>query len=514
MPPFLRLKIVCIGLEQNEDDPQIVFESINGTGVRLDGVDLIRNYLMMDKDPATQDELYKKYWQPIEDALTKESVIKSFIEHYLRIYDGLDVSKDAFYSMFKAHSKKRFKKDIVGLMHDICEYAKIYKVFVDKEFRFATPNATLQQKEILKYKIELITKLKFGVSYPFIMRIARDFEEDRLDFENFNSILEILISYHVRRQVCEMQSNALNKVMYVLYDEIKDSVSAESLKMALGSKIGKEMFPDDERIKSKFGECDAYTLNACKLILSEIEKSFYGKHSEKYPNLETCTIEHFYPQTPTEEWRKLVGDEYELLENMHIDTFGNLSLSIQNPKLGNKPFEEKLTIINELDGDKLYLNEYFTNQDTWGIAEIQERSVYLADRFCKVDIFRDLPKECRQKTIPLTLDDNLTHHRFSEVKFPTGRARVKTALELAKAVIDYLYQNHREKFEKYLDDAPACIEWNSAKAKTRDKNGSVSLEYKNGGFYFVSNASLESVGSALKKLIKGCGLNPQSFIVE
>ncbi|GAA7502207.1 hypothetical protein HpBHB25_01080 [Helicobacter pylori] len=55
---FLRLKIVAIGLELGEDDPQVVFESINATGVQLKGLDLIRNYLMMGENSDRQKHLY------------------------------------------------------------------------------------------------------------------------------------------------------------------------------------------------------------------------------------------------------------------------------------------------------------------------------------------------------------------------------------------------------------------------------------------------------------------------
>lgn len=58
-----KLQVVGISLKSGEDDPQIIFESINSTGVALTNTDLIRNFLLMgDQD---QDKLFEEYWLPI-----------------------------------------------------------------------------------------------------------------------------------------------------------------------------------------------------------------------------------------------------------------------------------------------------------------------------------------------------------------------------------------------------------------------------------------------------------------
>ena len=58
-------KIVWIQLDKKED-PQQVFESINSTGVNLTAADLIRNFVLMNKDNETQTRIYEDYWSKIE----------------------------------------------------------------------------------------------------------------------------------------------------------------------------------------------------------------------------------------------------------------------------------------------------------------------------------------------------------------------------------------------------------------------------------------------------------------
>ncbi len=147
---------------------------------------------------------------------------------------------------------------------------------------------------------------------------------------------------------------------------------------------------------------------------------------------------------------------------------------------------------------------------------MKARSGYLADQFCQVGLFKDLPKEYRTRELHKTLDDDLTKHNLQSVKLPDGQRRmVRNAKELASAVIDYLLENAREAFESYTDDeSQRYICWDKAKAQLRDRDGTLVAPFEKYGFYFVSNASYQTTGSNLKDLILGCDLNPRDFIVE
>ncbi len=507
---FLRLKIVAIGLELDEDDPQVVFESINATGVQLKGLDLIRNYLMMEENSDRQKHLYDTYWVPLEDWLGERD-LNDFIKTYLRIYfeDRLKEGEREVYYALKAHHREKFPNDIQGLMSDMREYGRIYQIFLDRDHYFLH-RGDPQQLANLRLHVKDLVKIQFGVAKPFILRCARDFEEGKLDYENFCEILQILISYFVRRSVCGDLTAALNKVLYILYRQL-ENVSADALKRYLGKSVGQAAFPNDDRIKATFAVRNAHAANqVCKFILLEIEKL----NNAEPPKEENLEVEHFYPKTPTQEWRDRVGD-YFTFEQDCLNNFGNLTLSGQNQKLGNKPYEAKIALMEEYSS--LHLNDYFINNtDSWGIEEVKARSGYLADQFCQVGLFKDLPKEYRAREINKTLDDDLTSHNLQSVKLPNQqRKTTRNAKELARAVIDYLLENAREAFESYTDDEyQRYICWDKAKAQLRDRDGTLVVPFEKYGFYFVSNASYQTVGSNLRDLILGCELNPRDFIVE
>ncbi|GAA9890350.1 DUF262 domain-containing protein [Helicobacter pylori] len=505
---FLRLKIVAIGLELGEDDPQVVFESINATGVQLKGLDLIRNYLMMGENSDNQNRLYNTYWVPLEDWLGERD-LNDFIKTYLRIYLEKKLSegeREVYYAL-KDHHRENFPNDIQGLMSDMREYGRIYQIFLDRDHYFLH-RGDPQQLANLRLRIKDLVKIKFGVAKPFILRCARDFEEGKLDYENFCEILQILISYFVRRSVCGELTAALNKVLYSLYRQL-ENVSADALKRYLGKSVGQMAFPNDDKIKAAFLVRNAYAANqVCKFILLEIEKL----SNAEPPKEENLEVEHFYPKTPTQEWRDRVGD-YFTFEQDYLNNFGNLTLSGQNQRLGNKSYEAKIALMEEYSS--LHLNDYFINNThSWGIEEVKARSGYLADQFCQVGLFKDLPKEYRTRELHKTLDDDLTNHNLQSVKLPNGQRRMaRNAKELASAVIDYLLENAREAFESYTDEEPRYICWDKAKAQLRDRDGTLVVPFEKYGFYFVSNASYQTVGSNLRDLILGCELNPRDFIV-
>ncbi|GAA8083802.1 DUF262 domain-containing protein [Helicobacter pylori] len=507
---FLRLKIVAIGLDPREDDPQVVFESINATGVQLKGLDLIRNYLMMGENSDQQKHLYETYWVPLENWLGEKD-LNEFIKTYLRIYfeDKVKEKEREVYYTLKAHHGKNFPNDIQGLMSDMREYGRIYQIFLDRD-HYCLERGDPQQLANLRLRVKDLLKIKFGVAKPFVLRCTRDFEEGKLDYENFHEILQILISYFVRRSVCGDSTPTLTRVLYSLYRQLEENVSAVALKRYLGKSVGQMVFPNDDRIKAAFAVRNAYSANqACKFILLEIEKL----SNAEPPKEENLEVEHFYPKTPTQEWRDMVGD-YFTFEQDYLNNFGNLTLSGQNQKLGNKPYEAKIELMEQYSS--LHLNDYFINNtDSWGIEEVKARSEYLADRFCQVGLFKDLPKEYRTREISKTLDDDLTSHNLQSVRLPNQqRQMARNAKELASAVIDYLLENAREAFESYTDDeSPRYICWDKTKAQLRDRDGTLVVPFEKYGFYFVSNASYQTVGSNLRDLILGCELNPRDFIV-
>ncbi len=508
---FSQLQISMIELEQSKgDDPQLVFERINATGIHLKGLDLIRNFLMMELSPNEQERIFN-YWAGIENLLgnekDSEKIISKFISVYLRIYYGKSLKDDEkdIYNKFKQLRKNNFYNDSEKILKDMLKFARIYKMITDKNFSWEYVNEISREKRILCKKISLIDYLQFGTAYPFLMRLIDNFEISRLDFKNFNGILDLLISYFVRRAICSVATNALNDVLYSAYSKLNENISVESVAKYLGQKSGNEVFPNAVMLKLNFLNSAIFkSKKVVSLVLYEIEKL----DNHEVPTLESLNIEHFYPQTPTKEWREMLGDEWNSLEQNYIDTFGNLTLtdSALNSKLSNKPFEEKVCLY--VNKGSLHLNKYFCRCNKWNIDEIKKRAEWLFDKFNEVEIFRDIEDEFRQIPDKITLIDDWTGLKPRFLKLPDGSEKsVSSVRDTVKAIIEYLIENHSDELDTALKQGFEFIEF----GEVENKDGAVVERF--GEFTFVRNASASSLRSAMKKLVETCDLEPDEFEV-
>ena len=83
-----KLVVVDIALSRDQDNPQLIFESMNSTGKELSQADLIRNFILMGLEPKLQTRLYEEYWRPMELDFGQEAYgtqFDSFMRHYLTV---------------------------------------------------------------------------------------------------------------------------------------------------------------------------------------------------------------------------------------------------------------------------------------------------------------------------------------------------------------------------------------------------------------------------------------------
>lgn len=373
---FKKLFIVHIALNRRDDNPQLIFESINSTGVSLSQSDLIRNFLLMDKESDEQVELFEKYWFKIEENLTSEN-ISNFVRDYLTVKQNKIPNKDDTYEAFKIFvlSGNIQTKELLA---ELLEYSKIYKTFL------------FPHNEIYAQNLKNLKQLKIGVVYPFLLSMIDSFNKNLINEKDLLAVLDILESYIIRRMVCNKPTNALNKVFASFFSDILEipNFSYENFSKyfatVLFSKKGSAIFPTDEEFKADFTSRDAYNLKNIKFILLRLE----NKDNNEKVDIATLSIEHFMPQALTNSWKAKLGDKYQFIHDKYLHNIGNLSLSGDNTQLGNKSFEEKKQILKEQS--RLKLNQYFINAANWDEQEINKRADAL---FEEAKILWQYPKE-------------------------------------------------------------------------------------------------------------------------
>ena len=366
------IEIVYIQLDKDtkSENPQLIFESLNSTGLNLLPSDLIRNYLLMNHDYEMQKNLYENYWLNIEKFLPN-SLISNFIRDYLTMKTGNIPIKDKVYDSFKEFCKKYSNFTEEGILEELVPYAKFYSWFI---------NCNCPDENINKH-LSQIQKSKATVVYPVLLSIFEDkYVYKKLDSEQLSRILQLFTSYLFRRSICDYPANALNKIFASLAKELEKWEAKdfyERISKFLLSKTGKGLFPRDEQFKAAFVKKDFYTSKLAKESLYQLE-SYLNK--EKI-DMEDIEIEHIMPQTLSPKWMVDLGNKYSEMHTEHIHTIGNLTLTGYNPELKNKSFFEKKVYYKN---SNISITRSLVEYESWNDVSIKLRAVQLFEDSKKI----------------------------------------------------------------------------------------------------------------------------------
>ena len=342
---FQKLTIVLINLDRGSDDPQLIFESLNSTGVDLTAGDLIRNYMLMDLLPKDQEFMYNKYWTKIED-LTQN--IPEFVRNYLIYKNKISVKRDDVYSVFKKFAASVYQNQKEPIAKDLLYFAKIYSILKQiSEYE----NAGIDKR------LKRLNKIEFSVCYPYLFDVFNDLSIGILDTNGVHEILWIIESYAFRKTLVDNTTQGLNKMFITLAKEIKKETLwkknyLEIFKYIILQKTVSQRFPNDEEFENALLYKEIYRLQSKnKNFLLESLENFNTSYTV---NIDDFSIEHIMPQKLTKKWKELLGNDWENIHKKYLHTLGNLSLTANNAKLSNKTFEQKQ--IGDFQSSKLALN--------------------------------------------------------------------------------------------------------------------------------------------------------------
>ncbi|MBD8069746.1 DUF262 domain-containing protein [Bacillus sp. PS06] len=431
-----KLIVVDISLDRDHDNPQLIFESLNSTGLDLSQADLIRNYVLMKLEPKEQEALYKNYWYPMEKSfgnLSESSLFDRFMRDYLTVKTGRIPKIRDVYSDFKEY----FERQNAGVDDVLKEVYQYSKYFVNLAFQ------TEKDQEI-NNTLKDINVLKVDVSYPFLLEVYDDYHKQRVSKNEFISILKLVESYVFRRAICGVPTNSLNKTFATLNKEIEKDNYLESVQAAFALKDSYKRFPNDEEFMKELTIKDVYNFRNRNYLLRKLEN--YKR--KEIVDIESYTIEHIMPQNKnlSAEWRKDLGDNWEEVQKTYLHTLGNLTLTRYNSELSDKPFREKRDMDGGFADSPLRLNKSLRKLDTWNSNEIENRAEELAERAVLVWEFPKLPEDTliKYKTKP-DGNDNVT---YTIDDFPELTGAMLDLFEQLRKRICNLDSSVREEFKK------------------------------------------------------------------
>lgn len=383
-----RLFVVDVALEKDKDNPQLIFESLNSTGLDLSQADLIRNYVLMGQELGIQTELYETYWFPMEQSYGNEYAGKFdwFMRDYLSVKTGRIPRIDRVYEEFKNYVQGgRAIKDIRGIVEDVYRFSNYYvQMVLHKE----SDGGLLQA-------FKNISRLKVDVSYPFLLSLYDDYATGILSRDDFVQIVTLVESYVFRRAICGIPTNSLNKTFATLHKSIDKDAYLESVQAAFQLMETYKRFPADTEFENEIIGKDVYNFRSRNYLLGKLE-NFKRKETV---NVDEYTIEHVMPQNPDlrPEWRQMLGEQWKEIQARYLHTLGNLTLTGYNSELSDRPFGEKKSIKGGFNDSPLRLNEYLRSADAWNEEQIVNRALTLAEKAKEVWAAPNLPAQILDK---------------------------------------------------------------------------------------------------------------------
>lgn len=368
-----KLVVVDIALSREQDNPQLIFESMNSTGRELSQADLIRNFILMGLEPTLQTRLYDQYWRPMETAFGQEAYtthFDSFMRHYLTVKTG-DIPKlDAVYDAFKGHARSPAAAEagIDLLVKDIRDYARYYCAMA----LGAEPDPDL------KLAFQDLRELKVDVAYPFLLELYHDYMAGTLAKADLLEAVRLIEAYVFRRAICMIPTNSLNKTFSTFTKALKKDRYLESIKAHLLLLPSYRRFPSDEEFRRDLQIRDLYHFRSRSYWL----RRFENHDRKERVQIDEYTIEHIMPQNEdlSAEWRAALGEDWQRIHGQYLHTLGNLTLTGYNSEYSNRPFAEKRDMTGGFRHSPIRLNQGLAAVDSWNEQTIRSRAQKLADQ--------------------------------------------------------------------------------------------------------------------------------------
>ena len=369
-----KLLIIFVALEHNIDNPQLIFESLNSTGLELSQADLIRNYILMGLEPEQQENLYSTYWQKIEKTFEEAGSLSfdKFIRDYLTVKTDKIPTFKNIYREFKIFSNEY--DDIASLVKDVFNFSRYFSCIAFGR----------EQNVDLKEALDTLSSMDYDVTYPFLLHLYKDYDNNLLSVDEFIEIIRYTESYLLRRLICNYPTPSLKKTFAKMYTDIDKDNYLQSYLVRLVLMKNYQKMPDNKEFGRNFRERDIYNLKGKNKMY--IFDKFENWNSKEKTPIQAYTIEHIMPQNPnlSQEWRDCLGPDWEEIQKTYLHTIGNLTLTGYNSELSDRPFEEKRDMEGGFKQSAIKLNVYLQDLQTWNEDEIKKRANHLIQEAYKI----------------------------------------------------------------------------------------------------------------------------------
>jgi len=478
-----RLALVTITLAPT-DNPYLVFESLNFKGHKLTEADLIRNYLFMRIPSDQQEALYQQYWLPMQDALGDD--LTEFVRHYL-MRSGAFVKQSEVYVTLK---NRLAQADVRETLKELATFAGYYA-------KLLTP--AQEPCKSLSAALEQFNRLDVTTVYPFLLNIYHDYARQALSEAAFVDVLRVLENYLLRRFVCGLATNQLNKIFPALYVQTQQQNAGEFVP-ALKRTLQGKGYPSNAQFRARLPTVKLYGqagLNQkARFLLETLEYSYPSKERVSL-NDPIIQIEHIMPQTLNDEWRAHLGANGSTVHDLYLHTLGNLTLTGYNKELSNDLFAAKR---QRFATSHLELNRYFKTVEQWRQADIEQRAAVLTERAVQCwPYFGDAAE-------PVADGNDVTGTKPESVTVLGQTLPVQKWRKVLSVTLETLAAAEPAKFANVLEQYPHYI--------ATSPQGFRGPKPLSNGYFIETNLSATSIQRFCQRAVETMGLPPEAWAVK
>ncbi|ANV85761.1 hypothetical protein AWQ21_14600 (plasmid) [Picosynechococcus sp. PCC 7003] len=432
-----KLMVVDIALDRKSDNPQLIFESMNSTGRELSQADLIRNFILMGLEPEQQTSLYENYWRRMELEFGQEaysSYFDSFMRYYLTVKLGeLPKKTDVYVTFKKLINSKTIDSNIINkTVEDLYRFSKYYcAIALGRE-----------TDKDLKSAFRDLRELKVDVCYPLLLELYADYQNKILSKNELLEATRLIESYVFRRAICSIPTNSLNKTFANFHKFLKKDRYLESIKARFLTLPSYRRFPNNEEFKRELKIRDLYNFRNRSYWLRRLE----NHNKKELVVVDEYTIEHIMPQNKklSDEWQKVLGENWQAIQAKWLHTLGNLTLTAYNSEYSDRPFPEKRDLTIEVDGgtakeigfkySPLSLNQGLGQIEEWTEDEIKHRAEKLSQKAIEVWVAPKLEQDVLD--VYQEKDTNNTNYSVNDHPHLLSGNIKKLFTEFRKQVLD------------------------------------------------------------------------------
>ena len=385
-----KLDIVFMSLEEY-DDAQIIFESINSTGLNLTQTDLIRNFLLMAENSETQKKLFERYWDKFEKILGIEE-LNEFFKYFTTYKSTVFTKEENIYNSYKEYFYDCEYITKEEAFKELEEYIEIYLRII-KPY---SESRIFYEKEINFYLYEIL-EMKNNTVRPALFYIFDYALKNELTVIEVKKVVKLLDSFLLRRNVMGAASNSLQKIFLSITNQVKNLLKkvndisfydAFCYQLVHLNNAESNNMPSYDDLIARGSTYNLYSSrrHVARLVLLGIE----NQNNKHKINMENLSIEHIIPQSLTSEWINVLGQNSKT-HKQFVHRLGNLTLTAYNSELSNNPIQRKIEIINETR--HLRMNTELQDIEKFTYDELNQRTLSIIEKIIEIWSYEPLSKE-------------------------------------------------------------------------------------------------------------------------